>query len=59
MEFKFLTTILFIRNHVVFQLLFQEVNAENKEKWYKRMYDSLHKAGSDGMFENLLIILKQ
>ncbi|KAK6644871.1 hypothetical protein RUM43_001144 [Polyplax serrata] len=28
-------------------VLRSEVNAENKEKWYKRMYDSLHKAGSD------------
>lgn len=29
-------------------IFLQEVTEENKEKWYKRMYDSLHKAGKDG-----------
>ncbi|KAL0281519.1 UNVERIFIED_CONTAM: hypothetical protein PYX00_002481 [Menopon gallinae] len=28
-------------------VLRSEVTDENKEKWYKRMYDSLHKAGKD------------
>jgi hypothetical protein len=31
--------------------IFQEVKDANQAKWYKRMYDSLHRAGKDGKLD--------
>jgi hypothetical protein len=32
---------------------FQEVNEFNQGKWYKKMYETLHKAKNDGKLKRL------
>lgn len=36
----------------------QEVNEDNKSKWYQRMYNTLHKAKDDGELIIALYIIK-
>jgi len=40
---------------VPFFCIFQEVKDANQAKWYKRMYDSLHRSGKDGKLHFTLI----
>jgi hypothetical protein len=38
-------------DHIPLFGIFQEVKDANQAKWYRRMYDSLHRAGKDGKLD--------